>query len=82
MRPETLTMLVQTDPHSPAKFRVQGPFSNLPEFMAAFDVPEGAPMRRAGRAAGDDLVGSVHLDIPSREARRVESWITTSLRFS
>jgi hypothetical protein len=38
---------VKTDPHSPGEFRVNGPLSNLDEFFAAFDVPEGAPMRRA-----------------------------------
>jgi predicted metalloendopeptidase len=48
MRDETKRMLVQTNPHSPAEFRVNGPLSNLPEFWAAFHVPEGAPMRRSG----------------------------------
>jgi predicted metalloendopeptidase len=48
MRDETKRMLVQTNPHSPAEFRVNGPFSNLAEFYAAFGVPEGAPMRRSG----------------------------------
>ena len=46
-RPEAMRLRVQTDPHSPPKFRVNGPFSNLEEFYRAFDVPEGAPMRRA-----------------------------------
>jgi predicted metalloendopeptidase len=46
-RPESLRLQVNTDPHSPARFRVNGPFSNLGEFIAAFDVPEGSPMRRA-----------------------------------
>jgi predicted metalloendopeptidase len=45
-RPEALRLQVNTDPHSPAKFRVLGPLSNLDEFAAAFAVPEGAPMRR------------------------------------
>jgi predicted metalloendopeptidase len=45
-RPEAMRLRVQTDPHSPAKFRVNGPFSNLDEFHEAFAVPEGAPMRR------------------------------------
>ncbi len=46
-RPEGLRQQVLTDPHSPARFRVNGPVSNLPEFWQAFNVPEGAPMRRA-----------------------------------
>ncbi len=46
IRPEELRKRVKTDPHSPWQFRVNGPLSNLDEFAAAFDVPEGAPMRR------------------------------------
>jgi putative endopeptidase len=46
-RPEALRLLVNSDPHSPERFRVNGPLSNLDEFAAAFDVPEGAPMRRS-----------------------------------
>ncbi len=45
--PEQARLRVKTDPHAPAQFRVNGPLSNLDEFAAAFDVPEGAPMRRA-----------------------------------
>lgn len=37
---------VNVDPHSPGEWRVRGPLSNLDEFAQAFDVPEGAPMRR------------------------------------
>jgi predicted metalloendopeptidase len=47
IRPEALRLRVKTDPHSPGEFRVNGPLSNLDEFAAAFDVPEGAPMRRS-----------------------------------
>ena len=46
IRPEELRLRVKTDPHSPGQFRCNGPLSNLDEFAAAFDVPEGAPMRR------------------------------------
>jgi putative endopeptidase len=45
-RPESLREQVLTNEHSPDQFRVNGPLSNLPEFWAAFNVPEGAPMRR------------------------------------
>jgi predicted metalloendopeptidase len=37
---------VNTDPHSPAEFRANGPLSNLDIFYEAFAIPEGAPMRR------------------------------------
>jgi len=47
IRPEALRLQVNTDPHSPSPFRVDGPLSNLPEFAEAFRVPEGAPMRRS-----------------------------------
>jgi putative endopeptidase len=46
VRRETSRLLLQIDPHSPAKFRVNGPFSNLPEFSRAFDIPDGSPMVR------------------------------------
>jgi predicted metalloendopeptidase len=46
IRPQALRLQVNTDPHAPARFRVIGPLSNLDEFAAAFDVPEGSPMRR------------------------------------
>jgi len=48
-RLEAERLQVNTDPHSPAAYRVNGPLSNLPEFAAAFDVPEGSPMRRAAK---------------------------------
>jgi putative endopeptidase len=43
-RPEALRLLVATNPHSPPKYRVNGPLSNLPEFAGAFQCKEGAPM--------------------------------------
>jgi predicted metalloendopeptidase len=44
---ELARLRAQTDPHSPARFRVDGPLSNLPEFAEAFSCPAGAHMRRA-----------------------------------
>lgn len=35
-RPEAEKLLVKTNPHSPPRFRVQGPLSNMPEFAQAF----------------------------------------------
>lgn len=50
-RDEYLSMLVQTDPHSPPKFRVNGSVSSMPEFGQAFSCSEGAPMRPAKACA-------------------------------
>jgi predicted metalloendopeptidase len=43
-RPEALKLLIQSDPHSPPEYRVNGPVSNLPEFSRAFGIAPGAPM--------------------------------------
>ncbi len=42
-----LERIVKTDPHSPGNYRVIGAVTNMPQFFEAFDIPEGAPMRRA-----------------------------------
>lgn len=39
-RDETTRMLVNVDPHSPAKYRVNGPLSNFTPFYTAFGVKE------------------------------------------
>ena len=46
IRPEALRVMINTNPHSPNKYRVIGPLSNLPEFYQAFGCAEGAPMVR------------------------------------
>lgn len=46
-RDKELSRRLMTDVHSPAKWRVNGPFANIPEFYEAFGVKEGDPMWRA-----------------------------------
>jgi len=46
-RDEFARLKVQIDPHSAARFRVNGPLSNSAEFAAAFSCKPGAAMRRA-----------------------------------
>ncbi len=43
-RPESLKLQVNTDPHSPGRFRTIGPLSNMPEFAKAFECKEGDAM--------------------------------------
>jgi putative endopeptidase len=43
-RPDFERMIVQTNPHSPPRFRVRGPLTNLPQFAEAFSCKEGTPM--------------------------------------
>lgn len=51
-RKEFLKTIVMTDPHSPAEFRVNGPFSNLMEFYRAFGVKRGDKLyRESGKRA-------------------------------
>ncbi|MEY2481463.1 MAG: putative endopeptidase [Verrucomicrobiota bacterium] len=47
IRDEAQKLRLNTDPHSPARFRVDGPLSNLAEFQKAFNIPDGSPMVRA-----------------------------------
>ncbi|MGA7380830.1 MAG: M13 family metallopeptidase [Terriglobales bacterium] len=43
-RPEQLRLQVQTDPHSPRQFRVNGVVENMSEFGEAFGCKPGQPM--------------------------------------
>jgi len=45
-RPEAIANQVKSDVHSPAKYRVIGPLSNMPEFYTAFGIKEGDAMWR------------------------------------
>ena len=44
--PEVARLRVQVDPHSPARARVNGVLSNMPEFQNAFACTAGQPMLR------------------------------------
>ena len=46
-RPAALKNQVLTDPHSPTVYRVNGPFSNLPQFAQDWNCPVGSPMNPA-----------------------------------
>jgi len=46
VRDEAMKVQINTDPHSPGHFRVNGPFSNMPEFAQAYGAKEGDPMVR------------------------------------
>ena len=45
-RPEAARVQVNTNPHAPAQWRVNGPLSNMPEFARAFSCQPGDPMVR------------------------------------
>ena len=45
-RPEDERMRALTDPHSPAKYRVNGLMSDMPQFQQAFHCKAGQPMVR------------------------------------
>ncbi len=42
--PESLKLLINTDPHSPSIFRTNGPLTNTPNFAKAFNCKAGDPM--------------------------------------
>ncbi|HTY13274.1 MAG TPA: M13 family metallopeptidase [Candidatus Omnitrophota bacterium] len=45
-RDERAKMLLKIDPHSPARYRVNGPLGNFTEFYAVFDIIPGDKMHR------------------------------------
>jgi len=45
-RPEDLRVRAQTDPHSPAEYRINGVVVNMPEFAKAFSCKAGQPMSK------------------------------------
>jgi predicted metalloendopeptidase len=45
-REEDLRQRLTIDPHSPTKYRCNGPLSNTPEFQKAFNLPDNCPMVR------------------------------------
>ncbi len=44
---EAAMLRINTDPHSPGKYRCNGPLSNFPEFYQAFNIKENDAMWRA-----------------------------------
>jgi len=46
MRPEAIANQIKSNEHAPAKWRVIGPLSNMPEFYSAFGVKQGDAMWR------------------------------------
>jgi putative endopeptidase len=49
-RPEAIANQVRSNEHSPEKFRVIGPLTNMPEFYATFGIKHGDAMWRADSA--------------------------------
>jgi putative endopeptidase len=46
---EYLAQMVMTDVHSPAKFRINGPLSNIPEFYKTFNIKPNNKMYQADK---------------------------------
>ncbi len=44
IKKESLAQQMMTDVHSPAKYRINGPLSNMPEFYKTFNIKKGSPM--------------------------------------
>lgn len=49
-RPESLRLHAATDPHSPPRYRINGVVVNMPQFKAAFECPDDAPMAKPDEA--------------------------------
>lgn len=49
VRPQQLRNQVTTDPHPPAQYRVNGSLANIPQFQAAFNIPNNSPMVKENR---------------------------------
>ena len=45
-RPEAIANQIKSNEHSPAKYRVIGPLTNMPEFYKIFDIKKGDKMYR------------------------------------
>jgi putative endopeptidase len=45
-REEQLKNRLMTDVHSPAKYRVNGPFADVDDFYSTFNIKKGSPMFR------------------------------------
>jgi predicted metalloendopeptidase len=45
-RDQDLELRLNTDPHSPARYRVNGPLSDSGDFQKAFNIPDNSPMVR------------------------------------
>ena len=50
IRDEALRLRLNTDPHSPGRFRGMGPLTNMEECQKAFSIKDGSPMIRKERA--------------------------------
>lgn len=50
-RPETLKLRILTGAHSPARFRVNGPFSNVKEFAKDWNCPAGSKLNPSKRCS-------------------------------